>query len=110
MRPFLVFRLFLRASRVRRKRAMLTMAAIAWGTLSLLLLLAFGEGLRDRLVTANDAMGKDLAIVWPGTTTRPFAGLPTGRFVPLRVEDRGTTSPGRAGASSMPWTCASGAG
>ena len=87
MRPFLVFRLFLRASRVRRKRAFLTMAAIAWGTLSLLLLLAFGEGLRDRLVTANDAMGKDLAIIWPGTTTRPYAGLPSGRFIPLRVGD-----------------------
>ncbi len=87
MRPLLVFRLFLRASRVRRKRAALTMAAIAWGTLSLLLLLAFGEGLRERLVTANDAMGRDIAITWPGTTTRPFAGLPSGRFIPLRAAD-----------------------
>ncbi len=87
MRPLLVVRLFLRSARVRRKRAALTMAAIAWGTLSLLLLLAFGEGLRARLVAANEAMGKDIAIVWPGTTTRPFGGLPAGRFIPLRATD-----------------------
>ena len=42
-RPGLVIQLFLRASRVQRKRAILTVASIAWGSLSMLLLLAFGE-------------------------------------------------------------------
>ena len=45
-RPFLVLQLFLRSSRVQKKRAILTVAAIAWGSLSLLLLLSFGEGLQ----------------------------------------------------------------
>ncbi len=35
----------MRSSRVQKKRAILTIAAIAWGSLSLLLLLSFGEGL-----------------------------------------------------------------
>ena len=37
---FLILQLFFRSSRVQKKRALLTIAAIAWGTLALLLLLA----------------------------------------------------------------------
>jgi putative ABC transport system permease protein len=83
----LVFQLFLRASRVQRKRAILTVASIAWGTLSLLLLLAFGEGLRHALATSSHGMGEDLAICWPGTTSLTWQGLPTGRPIRPRIED-----------------------
>ena len=31
---------------MQRKRAVLTVAAIAWGTVAILMLLAFGEGLK----------------------------------------------------------------
>jgi len=86
-RPGLVVQLFLRASRVQRKRAILTVASIAWGSLSLLLLLAFGEGLRHALSTASHGMGVDLAICWPGTTSLSWQGLPTGRPVRPRIED-----------------------
>jgi len=86
-RPGLVLQLFLRASRVQRKRAILTVASIAWGTLSLLLLLAFGEGLKTSLNTSSHGMGVDLAICWPGTTSLTWQGLPTGRPVRPRIED-----------------------
>jgi len=86
-RPGLVLRLFLRSSRVQRKRAVLTVAAIAWGSLSLLLLLSFGEGLRVSLYRASRGMGLNLAILWPGETGRPWQGLPAGRPVRLRADD-----------------------
>jgi putative ABC transport system permease protein len=86
-RPFLVLQLFLRASRVQKKRAVLTVAAIAWGSLSLLLLLAFGEGLKRQLILANAGMGQNIAVLWPGETTRPWNGMPAGRPVRPRVED-----------------------
>jgi len=86
-RPGLIIQLFLRASRVQRKRAVLTIASIAWGTLSLLLLLAFGEGLRHALATSSLGMGQNLAICWPGTTSLSWQGLPTGRPVRPRIED-----------------------
>lgn len=86
-RPGLVFQLFLRASRVQRKRAILTVASIAWGSLSMLLLLAFGEGLKTSLNTSSHGMGVDLAICWPGTTSLIWQGLPTGRPVRPRIED-----------------------
>jgi putative ABC transport system permease protein len=86
-RPGLIFQLFLRASRVQTKRAILTVASIAWGSLSLLLLLAFGEGLNISLTTATHGMGSDLAILWPGTTSLIWQGLPAGRPIRPRIED-----------------------
>jgi putative ABC transport system permease protein len=86
-RPFLVFQLFLRTSRVQKKRAVLTIAAIAWGSLSLLLLLAFGEGMKRQLSIARVGMGQSIAVIWPGETTLPWQGMPAGRPVRLRYED-----------------------
>lgn len=85
--PILVLQLFARSSRVQRKRAVLTIAAIAWGSLALLLLLAFGEGLRHQLSKASAGMGTDLAVVWPGETGKPWQGLPSGRAIRVRIED-----------------------
>jgi len=86
-RPLLVVQLFLRSSRVQKKRAILTIAAIAWGSASLLLLLAFGEGLKRELHLAGSGLGVDIAVLWPGETTRPWQGLPAGRPVRPRAED-----------------------
>jgi putative ABC transport system permease protein len=86
-RPLLVFQLFLRSSRVQKKRAILTVAAIAWGSLSLLLLLSFGEGLKRQLTLANAGMGQNIAVMWPGETTMPWNGMPAGRPVRPRIED-----------------------
>jgi putative ABC transport system permease protein len=82
-----VLQLFLRSSRVQKKRAILTVAAIAWGSLSLLLMLAFGEGLKRQLSLAQAGMGQNIAVMWPGETTKPWQGLPAGRAIRPRVED-----------------------
>ncbi len=86
-RPLLVFQLFLSSSRVQKKRAILTVAAIAWGSLSLLLLLAFGEGLKRQLTLAQAGMGQNLAVMWPGETTMTWNGMPAGRPIRPRFED-----------------------
>jgi putative ABC transport system permease protein len=72
---------------VQRKRAVLTIAAIAWGSLSLLLLLSFGEGLKRQIVLSESGLGQNIAILWPGETTRPWNGLPSGRSIRPRLED-----------------------
>jgi putative ABC transport system permease protein len=86
-RPGLVLQLFLSSSRVQKKRAILTVASIAWGTLAMLLLLAFGEGLKQSIFTASHGMGSDLAVIWPGTTSLPWQGLPAGRPIRPNIED-----------------------
>jgi len=83
----MVFQLFWRASRVQRKRAILTVASIAWGTLSLVLLMAFGEGLGIALGEGWVGMGTGIAVIWPGETTKPWMGLPAGRPIRPRIED-----------------------
>jgi putative ABC transport system permease protein len=86
-RPGLVLLLFARASRVQRKRAMLTIVAIAWGTLSLMLMLSFGEGLKRQLYRSTRGMGFNLAIMWPGNTGLPWQGLPAGRRIRPKIDD-----------------------
>jgi putative ABC transport system permease protein len=87
MRLGLIAQLFLRSSRVQRKRAVLTIAAIAWGSVSLLLLLSFGEGLRRQLSVGTVGMGKDIAVIWPGATGKAFKGLPPGRNIRVTIDD-----------------------
>ena len=62
-RPGLVLLLFLKSARVQRKRAALTIAAIAWGSLSLILLLSFGEGLKRQFYRSSRGMGHNLAVM-----------------------------------------------
>ncbi|MBD3868805.1 MAG: ABC transporter permease [Acidobacteria bacterium] len=82
-----ILQLFARSSSAQGKRAVLTIAAIAWGTLALLLMLAFGEGMKISLYRGSQGMGSNLAIMWPGETSLIFEGLPSGRPVRPRIED-----------------------
>ncbi len=82
-----VFGLFLRSARVQKKRAVLTIASIAWGSVALLLLLAFGQGLKNQMATARRGMGDGIAVLWAAETTKTWQGLPAGRPVPFHIED-----------------------
>ncbi len=82
MRMKLIFQLFVRASQLQKKRAILTVAAIAWGTVAILLLLSFGEGLKNQMMRGRRGMGENLSVIWPGETSKPWKGLPAGR--PIR--------------------------
>jgi putative ABC transport system permease protein len=83
----LVLRLFRADLGHQTKRVVLTVLAIAWGTLSIVLLLSFGEGLKRSLSRGSRGMGEGIAVVWPGNTTRAWMGLPSGRPIPLKEED-----------------------
>lgn len=82
-----VLNLFATSSRLQKKRAYLTIASIAWGTVAILLLLAFGEGLKRQLDKNRRATGENLAVMWPSDTTKPWKGLPPGRPIRLRIDD-----------------------
>jgi len=82
-----VFNLFLSSSRLQKKRAVLTIASIAWGSVALLLLLAFGQGLKDQLTVANRGMGSGIAVLWASETTKTWEGLPAGRSIHFLPED-----------------------
>ncbi|HEY8849038.1 MAG TPA: ABC transporter permease, partial [Thermoanaerobaculia bacterium] len=82
-----IFSLFSTSSRLQKKRAYLTIASIAWGTVAILLLLAFGEGLKRQLDKNRRSTGENLAVMWPGETTKPWKGMPPGRPVRPKIDD-----------------------
>ena len=85
----LVLKLFRRTAGINRKRMVMTVAAIAWGTLSIVLLLSFGEGLKRNMTKGSRGLGEGIIVIWPGATSKAFAGFPQGRnlrFVPEDVQ------------------------
>ena len=83
----LVWRLFRVDAARNRKRIGLTVMAIAWGTLSIVLLLSFGEGMKRSFHKGSRGMGEGIGVLWPGATTRAYAGLPSGRAISFTDED-----------------------
>src|SRR5436853_358084 len=82
-----ILNLFATSSRLQKKRAYLTIASIAWGTVAILLLLAFGEGLKLQLDKNRRSTGENLAVMWPSETTKAWKGMPPGRRIRLHIED-----------------------
>ena len=82
-----VMHLFAQSSRLAKKRAVLTIAAIAWGTVAILLLLSFGEGLKRQMDRNRRSTGENLAVMWPNETSKAWKGMPPGRPIRLRMED-----------------------
>ncbi len=85
--PTVVLTLFVQSSRLSKKRAFLTIAAIAWGTVAILLLLSFGEGLKRRMDLNRRSTGENLAVMWPNETSKPWKGMNPGRPIRLTTDD-----------------------
>jgi putative ABC transport system permease protein len=80
-------RFFWSEYRKRRKRNSLITFALFWGTLSILLLMAFGQGMSTQARVAFSGLGETLIMVYGGQTSLPFEGLPKGRPISLYPED-----------------------
>jgi len=87
MTSWYLFRLFTREMRYQKKRIWLTISGIAWGTLSIILLLSFGEGLKQQMAKANKGLGVNIVIMYGGQTTKTYQGLPKGRNIRFTDED-----------------------
>jgi len=84
------FKLILRELKSQRMRLALTIAAVIWGTLSITILLAFGEGLKKQMVRATRGLGNHIVILYGGQTSIPHEGLPQGRRIRFTMEDMQT--------------------
>jgi putative ABC transport system permease protein len=87
MKTLYLLRMYYRELRRQRKRIGLTIFALAWGTFSIVILLAFGEGLNRQMKIANQGLGTGIVIVSGGQTSIPYKGLGKGRRILLRRED-----------------------
>jgi putative ABC transport system permease protein len=95
--------------RAQPTRSILTLFAVFWSTLTIVLLLSFGEGLKRAVLTGLLGAGNRMYMVYGGQTTEPFGGLPSGRRISMVEGDldllletipqieRGSVSYGRGG-------------
>jgi putative ABC transport system permease protein len=73
--------------RHQKVRTLLTLFGITWGTVSVSLLVAFGEGLEKRVRKNQHGMGENIVIAWPARTSIPYQGLGKGRRIRVDEDD-----------------------
>ena len=73
--------------RSQKLRTFLTILGITWGTVAVIVLLAFGVGLEKQSRKNMHGMGDGIVVMFGGQTTLPFEGFPDGRPVRLREDD-----------------------
>jgi putative ABC transport system permease protein len=84
---FMFIRQMLRDIRGQKLRTAMTLFGIFWGTAAVILLGAFGYGIHSNQTKAFKGLGEDIVIVWGGTTSMSYEGLPRGRRIIHHVED-----------------------
>jgi putative ABC transport system permease protein len=70
-----------------KRRTLLTMFGIAWGIISITLMVAAGEGLGRGIQKQQENFGKDVMIVFSGRTSMQAGGLRSGREVHWMEDD-----------------------
>ena len=70
-----------------RMRSALTMLGIVWGLASVVLLLAYGQGLGGSVLHAFMNMGNNVIVLWPGQTSLQAGGQRAGKAVTYEYED-----------------------
>jgi len=70
-----------------RLRSVLTMLGIVWGLASVVILLAYGQGLGGSVLHAFLNMGNNVIVLWPGQTSLQAGGQRAGKPVTYEYED-----------------------
>lgn len=78
---------FIRDLRAQKLRTALTIFGIVWGTVAIVVLLAFGMGFKKQLSANMHGIGESISIMFPGRTTKPFEGFGIGRGISFMEDD-----------------------
>jgi putative ABC transport system permease protein len=70
-----------------KSRTFMTLFGIIWGTVSIIVLLAFGVGVHTSMSKNMHGMGESIAILWPGRTALPYMGFGRDRFINFIEDD-----------------------
>lgn len=87
MRFLMFLSQFLRDIKSQKLRTFLTIFGIIWGTMAIVLLLAFGVGLERQMIKSWHGFGEGIIVTWARLTSKPYKGLPKGRQLRFRPED-----------------------
>ncbi|HXM60790.1 MAG TPA: ABC transporter permease [Terriglobales bacterium] len=70
-----------------RLRSILTMLGIVWGLVSVVILLAYGQGLGGSVLHAFMNMGDNVIVIFPGQTSMQAGGERAGKKIKFQYED-----------------------
>ena len=70
-----------------RLRSVLTMLGIVWGLVSVVILLAYGQGLGGSVLHAFMNMGDNVIVIFPGQTSMQAGGERAGKKIKFQYED-----------------------
>lgn len=87
MLPLVTLKQFFNDLRRQKLRSSLTMFGVFWGTCSIVLLFAFGQGMQEAQLKSQNGIGEAIAIIWGGITAKEFKGLPAGRRINPTEDD-----------------------
>jgi putative ABC transport system permease protein len=87
MLPLITIKQFFNDLRRQKLRSLLTMFGIFWGSCSIVLLMAFGQGLTEAQMTSMKGMGDNIVIFWPGITSIEYQGFSKGRSIRPTEQD-----------------------
>lgn len=73
--------------KAQKLRAFLTMFGIIWGTVAIVVLIAFGVGFKQQMSVNMHGIGESIAIMFPGRTTKAWEGFGTGRPIFFMEDD-----------------------
>lgn len=70
-----------------RMRSILTTMGITWGLVSVVILLAYGQGLGGGVLAAFSSMGNNVIVLWPGQTSMQAGGQRAGKKIKFEYAD-----------------------
>jgi len=71
-----------------RMRAGLSMLGISWGIVSVVTLMAYGNGFQGAIMSGfRGAFSNGVVVIWPGQTSMQAGGERSGRRIPLELPD-----------------------
>jgi putative ABC transport system permease protein len=82
-----LFREFWGDMRAQKRRTMLTIFGIVWGTAAVVVMMAVGTSVKRQNMTNFRGLGDAIILVFPGTTTKPWQGFGVDRAIRLQGSD-----------------------
>jgi putative ABC transport system permease protein len=73
--------------RAYKMRFFFVVFGVAWGTIAIVLNMAFGVGVMVQIEKGLKGLGEHIGILWPGQTSVPYKGLGIGRRIRFVPED-----------------------
>lgn len=87
MYTFELTRQILREMHTRKLRSILALFGVVWGTMTVILLLALGQGFYTASKNNMQGFIEGTLLFNHGVTSIPFRGLPSGRLIHIRAHD-----------------------